>query len=99
MKYKLVIKEEAIADARSAYLWYENELTGLGEKLLSAIDNSYKTILKNPYIYQVRHENTRFALVKKFPFILIYEVSESSIIVYFIIHSSKDDKSWKKQLE
>ena len=99
MKYFLTIKDDAITDARIAYTYYESQQRGLGEKFLKTLENIYAVVLKNPYVYQVRFQSTRFAMLKKFPFVVIYEVSKTEIVIYFIVHSSRDENRWKVKLK
>lgn len=38
MKYKLLVKAEAIQDMTEAFHWYENKLTGLGSEFLDEVE-------------------------------------------------------------
>ena len=44
MAHKIVIAPLAHLDELEAYEWYENERTGLGEELLTELENAYNKI-------------------------------------------------------
>jgi toxin ParE1/3/4 len=88
-KYILEIKEEAKNDIFESYLWYEKEQSGLGEKFLSCLRNTFDSIQKNPRIYKVNYNLFHQALVKKFPFVVMYKIEGKSVIVFAVFHTSK----------
>lgn len=63
----LRIVPEAVADAREAYLWYEERRPGLGEEFLECVDACLERIRRNPELFEVVHEDYRRALVRRFP--------------------------------
>jgi plasmid stabilization system protein ParE len=97
MNYKLVFKEEADQEIRESFIWYEQQRSGLGESFLTEVDRSIDLILNNPYQYAIRHNNKRAAVLKRFPFIIAYEVIENEVIVYAVFHTSRDPEKWKKR--
>jgi hypothetical protein len=48
MAYKIVITPFAHNDEDEAYLWYEEQRTGLGEELLKELETAYLKIANNP---------------------------------------------------
>jgi plasmid stabilization system protein ParE len=96
MNYELVFKEEADQEITESFIWYEKQQLGLGELFLSEIDKSISLILSNPYQYAIRHNNKR-VVIKRFPFLIIYEIIENEIVIYAVFHSSRDPKIWKKR--
>jgi plasmid stabilization system protein ParE len=97
MNYELVFKEEADQEITESFIWYEKQQLGLGELFLSEIDKGISLILSNPYQYAIRHNNKRAAVIKRFPFLIIYEIIENEIVIYAVFHSSRDPKIWKKR--
>jgi plasmid stabilization system protein ParE len=49
-----------------------------------------------PEMYAVIHENYRRALVRRFPFAVIYEYAEEVITVYSVFHTSRDPDKWRR---
>lgn len=87
--YTLVIKEEAKFDITDAYEWYESKQQKLGEKFKSQVRKAFKSILANPKGYQVITGNFRQAAVPKFPFVVVFEVFETEVVVYAVFHTSQ----------
>ena len=96
MKYSLKVKEEAYDDINDAYVWYESQKSGLGEKLLLEIETCFHSLSQNPYIYEVKYKNARWGFLNKFPYVVIYEIETNAIAIYSIYHTSKSPKRWKR---
>lgn len=97
MKYDLIIKEEADEDVVNAFLWYEEQKEGLGDKFLLCLDEYYSVIIENPYIYEAKYNKLRQAIIKRFPYVIIYEVEENTVVIYAVFHTSRHPKIWKKR--
>jgi plasmid stabilization system protein ParE len=98
MLRNLLILPEAEQDAAEAYIWYEEKEPGLGEEFLRCVDARILSIRRNPEMYRVIFESYRRAIVRRFPYVLFYEYSDNTIVVYSIFHCSQDPKKWRAQL-
>lgn len=87
MAYHLEIKSEAKQDIIDGFLWYEEKKTGLGERFFHEVQNYLNYISQHPNHYQKRRKNYREAVLKVFPFVIIYELIESNIVVYSVFPS------------
>lgn len=90
MRHFFEIKDEAAQEAIESFLYYEEKLSGLGERFFNSIEDTYKRIDKNPLSYQKIHKQFRASKVRGFPFIVIYEIAENTIIVYSIFNSFRN---------
>ena len=98
MAAELIVAPEAEQDIAEAYGWYEGQRVGLGEDFLSCVDACIQSILRNPELRRVVHENYRRGLVRRFPYAVFYEYSESVVTVYCVFHTSRDPKKWRQRL-
>jgi plasmid stabilization system protein ParE len=89
-KYSLVIKEEAVAEIEDSYYYYEEQLPGLGELFKKFLDKTFNSIRKNPHGFNEISQNRRQAVIKKFPFVIIYEIFENTIVVFAVFHTSRN---------
>lgn len=91
MSYTLIVKEEARLDMLEAYLYYEEELTGLGERFLSSILTRFSEISEHPEYYSFidNRQILRDVTVDNFPFVIIYEKTDESVIVYAVFSTYK----------
>jgi plasmid stabilization system protein ParE len=97
ISYNLIVKEEAKKEISDAYYWYENKQMGLGERLLDDLDDCFSSLRKNPKQFAKTHKEMRQALLKIFPFAVIYEIEKELIIIYAIFHTSRNPVIWKNR--
>lgn len=90
MKYVLEIKEEAVFDIKEAYLYYEEQRVGLGQRFLDNLETYLERVLKYPEHFQIKKKPYREAFIKDFPFLIIYEIEAPKIIVYAIFNTWKN---------
>ncbi len=96
--YKL--HEEALKEYINAYVWYEAELPGLGERFISAIDKQVEKICAHPNQYGFVHGRYRQIKIKRFPFAIVYEYFPDRELIHIssIHHTSRDpDKKYRKE--
>ena len=91
MKYKLLVKAEAIQDMTEAFEWYENKRTGLGVEFLDEAEACYNRITQNPEHYQ-SHRNQHIAIMHRFSYKIVYEVEEEIIVVYGVYHDKRNSE-------
>ncbi len=98
MAVELVVAPEAEQDIREAYGWYETRRFGLGEEFLSKVDAGIQSILRNPELHRIVHENYRRLLVRRFPYAIFYEYDNDRVTVYCVFHTSRDPEKWRHRL-
>jgi plasmid stabilization system protein ParE len=96
MAAELIIAPEAEQDIAEAYDWYQQRRVGLGEDFLTCVDACMQGICRMPEMYAVVHEKYRRALVRRFPFAVIYECTAEIVTVYSVFHTSRDPDKWRK---
>ena len=94
---EIVIRPEAEAEISEAFRWYEDKNEGLGSEFMRALDASLSYIQRNPMAYAVIHKQMRRALLRRFPYSVIYLIEGGKIVVLACFHASRDPKQWKKR--
>ena len=100
MPYTIILLEEADKEYQKAAIWYEQKLTGLGERFIEVIQNKINLIAQYPERYPKRHGSFRETPVRIFPYIIVYSVykKEKVITVSAIFHASrKPGKRYRKK--
>lgn len=87
MKLELILKEEARFEIIDAYQFYEGARVGLGEIFLNHLDRCFDRMLLQPLQFPMKRPPYREAVVTKFPFLIIFELLENSIIVYSVFNT------------
>ena len=97
MQYDVIITGDAENDIEQASDWYENIQFGLGTKFVLSIKKSLQLLLNNPFTFATVYLEIRKVNTKKFPYSIYYQVNENKnlITVFAVIHSSRNDKTWK----
>ncbi|HEX3152427.1 MAG TPA: type II toxin-antitoxin system RelE/ParE family toxin [Gemmataceae bacterium] len=94
------MSEEAEADVREGYQFYERRRTGLGEVFLDSIDACLHAICRVPKARTFFLEDFRRALVRKFPYAVYYtyDETEHKVVVYCVFHSKRDPQALRERL-
>ena len=76
-----------------ALAWYESKQKGLGIEFLNYLE-SYFLVLKNESVsFQIkRRPFFRELPLKRFPFVIVYEVNNQHVIVYSVFNTYQDPK-------
>lgn len=90
----LRIRPEAEADILQAFLWYEEQETGVGEAFLSALDAAFRIIQEHPNCWPIHRNSIRKGVLGRFPYLLFYQVFEDAIVVIACLHPSRDSRGW-----
>ena len=98
MPVELVIAPEAELDIADAYVWYEARRAGLGEEFLSSVDACLEGIRRWPEMYSVVYEEYRRALIRRFPYAVFYERSQTTVTIYAVFHTSRNPDKWRVRL-
>jgi len=88
---------EAEREFRDAVAWYDHQRKDLGAEFFHCIDASIERIQNNPQHYPIVYKNIHRAVVRRFPFAVFYEVTESEIRVIGVFHSRRDPDRWMKR--
>ena len=94
--YKIQIEQRALLDIRQACNYYEEQQPGLGVRFNQSVFHSFDALSNNPF-YQVRYDSFRCLPVKKFLYMIHFEVDETNgiVIVYAVINTKLDPaKNW-----
>ncbi|SHN24413.1 type II toxin-antitoxin system RelE/ParE family toxin [Mucilaginibacter sp. OK098] len=95
--YNLVIKPHALEMAKEAYDWYEEQQEGLGDLFLKELDGCFSRAEKLPLAYAWIRKDFRQVLLTTFPYVVIFEILKSDVVVYAVFHTSRSPrKKFKK---
>lgn len=90
MIYKLELRKRAFNQMQKSFQFYEFRSNGLGDRFLETIYTYLEKIQDNPYLFSSKNDSIREAYIKKFPFVIVYEIVDKTIIVYSVFHTSRN---------
>jgi plasmid stabilization system protein ParE len=97
MTKEIRLREEAEADLSEAAIWYQQQQRGLGNEFLDEVLSLFQSIQNHPRAYPIVHREVRRALTNKFPFGVFYRVESDFVVIFAIMHASRNPSRWKKR--
>jgi toxin ParE1/3/4 len=91
----LVLRPEATEEILAATEWYERRGRGLAAEFLRAVDAALASVQRNPLQHPIVHREMRRALLRRFPYAVIYAVSETEIVVLACVHGRQHTRRWQ----
>ncbi|MFN0151148.1 MAG: type II toxin-antitoxin system RelE/ParE family toxin [bacterium] len=94
----LEVHPEAIAEARAAQSWYAERSAAAADAFLAEIDLAVSRILEAPHRWVEHHAGTRRYLLHRFPFSIVYHLSDGVIHVVAVAHGRRRPGYWKSRV-
>jgi len=90
MKYSLEVKDSAKKGATEAFLYYKEQQRGLGDRFLDKLELLLNEVPKHQKLYSEKYKHFRQALVKPFPYLTIFEIIDTTIVVHKVIYARRN---------
>ncbi len=84
----------AQAELDEAFLWYEDQVVGLGYSFLEEFHHSVKLIASFPTLYEQISKDIRRCIMNRFPYGIIYGVDDNEIIIIAVAHLKRKPNYW-----
>ncbi len=96
--HPVIFTRAASAELIEAQDWYENEALGLGRPFRQAVDAMVQRMSASPRQFPVIYKNVRRALLRRFPYALMFVIEpDSTLTVIACFHGSRDPAHWQKR--
>jgi toxin ParE1/3/4 len=92
---RIILADEARADALGAFAFYESRRPGLGERFREHVDSAISKIQRSPERYPVVYRDLRRRRVERFPYAVFYRVYPGVVVVVALMHGRQDPSVWK----
>ncbi len=89
MSFNLVLQSEAVIDIQEAFEWYEGQKPELGLEFITEIKEGFEKICNHPLYYSAINNRFRRLKINRFPYLIVYELDELSVLIVAIKHTSK----------
>lgn len=94
-RFLLEFSAKAEEEFHEARKWYDEKREGLGSAFTEEVFDLINLLSKNPYLFGVKFAAYREAPLKRFPYILVYQIEGDTIYIDMVFHTSRDPE--KKQ--
>lgn len=96
--HAVIFTPAARAELIGAQDWYEKEAPGLGSYFRAAIGAVIDRMSANPRQFPVVHKNVRRALLRRFPYALMFVIeADESLTMIACFHGSRDPANWQNR--
>jgi toxin ParE1/3/4 len=98
MTFPLRLLPEAKDEFDAAADWYEQQQSGLGVDFVAKVREVFKRIAATPRLHSVVYQDVRKALVKRFPYLVLYREQHGEVIVISVFHAARDPSIWQSRV-
>lgn len=89
---------EATDDIAEAYQWYWERSEAVSRKYLRALDTCVELLTAHPAAGPIIHQDVRRVLLRGFPYVLLYRITDVGVVVIACFHMRRDPRSWQDRL-
>lgn len=89
----------AQAEIQESVIWYDNKIDGLGLGFMLEVKASESKIARNPETWPNYEAGTKRYLMKKFPYAIIYLITEDRIKIVAVAPYKRKPGYWKERLD
>ena len=96
MSYEIVVQSEPIIEMQKAFEWYEYKQEGKGFEMIEEIETVYEKLSNHPHHYSYTHqrnEKYRKIRIDRFPYLLIYEIEDTKVVIVAYRHINQERRS------
>jgi ParE toxin of type II toxin-antitoxin system, parDE len=91
---QLIFRPEAKAELLAAQAWYEARSPGLGFEFARSVDAAMGRAKRTPLSFPRIEAEFRHVMTRKFPYSIIYRVSDAQLVVVSCFHHRRKPGSW-----
>ena len=94
MEFSIEFDPKADKEYFEAWDWYEEQLTGLGDRFGDSVIRQIELISKAPLLYPSKKAQSRECKIEDFPFLIVYKIYAAKNIIYItsIFHQQKSQE-------
>ena len=89
---------EAERELEDAFWWYERQRSGLGLEFLLAFDAAVESLRRLPEGHEIVALRTHKALLRRFPYLVLYAVETERVLVTAVFHGRRDPRRWSDRV-
>lgn len=81
-------------DLTKATAYYDKVSVEFGNRFRDAIRERFVSITDSPESYACIHNQIRAALVKRFPYVVLFDLRGDVVGIQGVVHAASDQTSW-----
>jgi plasmid stabilization system protein ParE len=88
------VLDDAIAEARAAFQWYQERSDTAAARFRDELDRAVEKIGKSPESWPEYVHDTRRYLLRRFPYFVVYQITSAEILILAIAHARRRPGYW-----
>lgn len=97
MNWEFIIRPLARLDVLEAVEWYSERSREVGAEFVRVLDDAFESIRRNPAQFPVVDAPIRKAVLRPFPYTILFTAEEAEIVVLSVFHVRRDPSVWKSR--
>ncbi|MCA9173812.1 MAG: type II toxin-antitoxin system RelE/ParE family toxin [Planctomycetales bacterium] len=94
MASQLRVHPQTVEDLSSSTAYFDEISDRVGKRFRDAIRDRLHAIAERPESFARVHDQQRAALVNGFPYVILFEYSDSFVTVLGVFHAASDQSGW-----
>jgi plasmid stabilization system protein ParE len=94
---KILFTQAARADLVDAVRWYDTHAPHVVPQFRDALRAALTRISENPKQFPPALKSTRRALLRRFPYILVFREMDDAVYIVALFHTSRDPLIWQRR--
>ena len=90
MAFNILWSKKALLDIEESLEWYGEINDTLPKRFYNEVLKNVLLLIKNPYLFQIKFDSFRELPLKKFPYVIVYEIIDNKVIIIAVFHNSKN---------
>lgn len=88
MGFKIVFEPSVYNEIENAISYYESKQLGLGKEFFNYLEGYFKTLENQKVLFEIKRKPVfRELPLKRFPFVIIYEILKNQVIIYSVFNT------------
>ena len=79
--------------------YYNEQCPGLGYEFAAEVKNTFERIKSFPQAWPLISSRSRRCITNRFPYGVLYQVTQEFILVSAIMHLKRDPKKWQERIK
>lgn len=98
MTPSLCMTPAAEQDLTAAFIWYEEQGTGLGSKFIWQVDDLVARICEMPRQFPEITSGCRRGLLPRFPWGVYFSLESNRVVIHAVLHLHRNPAHWRERL-
>ena len=94
---RVLFTDAAQADLADALAWYETQAPEIAPQFREAMRAVVARIERNPHQFAPSPHGARRALLRRFPYLVIFREQADAAYAVAVFHTSRDPRIWRRR--